>query len=249
MMFPWAAWASEPQTLIERLMQTKALNIESIVSTQFDRTRKKHGFSVIDPYATENTQIVQRWMKEPTRATEVCAVRFMDPDRSSYELRRFDSSPEAEESGFIVTHQGRCGSCSTLEDLAIYLSVPDLTTPARHCTRRFGINSKKQCFQERIGFTPYCSESWAYNASNTRRECLGTCISDYGFFNLLFRRYPGPNTDDNGQLRSCLRCDEEMSGPGFKYSAGRTRRNSGIQSAIKRTESEIFPVDHSTYFP
>ena len=244
-----AAYASVPQTLIERLTRTEAVNIESIISAQFGPVEIEEGFGVADPYDAQSAPVVQRWMEDETRATEVCAVRFIDPDRSGYELRRFTSSGKAEESGFIVTHQGRCGSCSTLEDLAIYLSVPDLTTPARQCARRFGINAKKRCFHESIGLTPYCSESWAYNASNTRRECLGTCISDYGFFNLLFRRYPGPNTDENGQLRSCLQCDEETSGPGFKYSAGRTRRNSGIQSAIRRSESEKFPVDHSAYFP
>jgi hypothetical protein len=44
-------------------------------------------------------------------------------------------------------------------------------------------------------------------------------------------------------------CDENKSGAGFKFSAGRTRRNSGIESAIERSESEIYPVDHSAYFP
>lgn len=243
------ARASDQNTLIERLTRTEALNIESVISTQFDRTDIADGFRVADPYTEENARVVQHWMNNTTRATEVCAIRFPDSDKSGYELRGFDSTSEASDSGFTVTHQGRCGSCSTLEDLAVYLSTPDLTTPARECALRFGINRKKRCFQERIGFTPYCAESWAYNASNTRRECMGTCISDYGFFNLIFGRYPGPNTDEDGQLRSCLQCDEEMSGSGFKYSAGRTRRNSGIESAIKRTKSEIFHVDHSAYFP
>jgi hypothetical protein len=47
---------------------------------------------------------------------------------------------------------------------------------------------------------------------------------------------------------SYLQCDEDQSGAGFKFSAGRTRRNSGIESAIKRAETEIYPVDHEAYF-
>jgi hypothetical protein len=180
---------------------------------------------------------------------DVCAIRFLDANHSSYELHGFDSASAAITAGFIVTHQGRCGSCSTLRDLAMYLAIPDLTSPARQCARRTGLKRKKQCFQETIGFTSYCAESWAYNALHTRQECLGTCIADYGFFNLIFGRYPGPNVDETGKLRQCLQCDEIKSGPGFKFSAGRTRRNSGIDTAIERRKSEIYPVDHSTYFP
>ena len=181
--------------------------------------------------------------------TEMCAIRFLDSSHTSYELHVFESSSAAVRAGFTVTHQGRCGSCSTLKDLAIYLAVPDLVSPARQCARKAGLKRKKQCFQESIGFTPYCAESWAYNALHTRQECLGTCIADYGLFNLIFGRYPGANVDETGQLRPCLQCDESMSGAGFKYSAGRTRRNSGIESAIERGESERFPVDHLSYFP
>ena len=61
-------------------------------------------------------------------------------------------------------------------------------------------------------------------------------------------RRPGGNVNASGQLRPCLQCDEDNSGPGFKYSAGRTRRNSGIESAIPRADSELYPVDHSAYF-
>ena len=34
----------------------------------------------------------------------------------------------------------------------------------------------------------------------------------------------------NGHLNKCLQCDEDISGPIFKYESGRTRRNSGIIS-------------------
>jgi len=241
--------AAGQNSLIVLLNQTLATNIETIIDTQFEESDSSSGFRVADPYGQQASEAVQRWFQNSTRGKEVCAVRFLDSGHSRYELRDFDAASAAVTAGFTVTHQGRCGSCSTLQDLAIYLGTPNLTTPARQCARRTGLKRKKRCFQESIGFTDYCAESWAYNALHTRQECLGTCVADYGLINLIFGRYPGPNTDETGQLRSCLQCDEKMSGPGFKFSAGRTRRNSGIESAIERPESEIYPVDHLAYFP
>jgi hypothetical protein len=240
--------ADESKALINRLQQTQPVNMEAIINEQFDQSKSPRGFRVADPYQQKTGKAVQLWRSIPIRDTQVCGVRFVDNDRKEYELSDFESAASASEAGFVVTHQGRCGSCSTLKDLSIYLAVPDLTTPARQCARKAGLKRKKQCYEERIGFTPYCAESWAYNARNTRQECRGACISDYGFLNLVFGRYPGANVDESGQLRPCLQCDEDHSGDGFKFSAGRTRRNSGIKSAIKRQGSEIYPVDHSAYF-
>lgn len=240
--------AADSSGLIERLQRTQAVNLESIIDGQFPQSITANGFRVADPYSTEAAEIVNQWSSAEGRESEVCAIRFVDSERVRYELRAFESSGAATEAGFLVTHQGRCGSCSGLADLAVYLDRSDLTTPARECARRFGLERKKRCFEKTVGFTPWCAESWAYNANHTRKECLGTCITDYGFFNLLFNRYPGPNTDDTGQLRPCLQCDEDESGAGFKFSAGRTRRNSGIESAIPRPRFEMYPVDHSAYF-
>lgn len=246
-------YADTPAGLIERLKQTRAVNIDVLIETQFSETQfiktgRAGDFSVADPYAAQANETVSNWLMDTAHQTGVCAIRFTTEEQMDYELRGFESAGAATAGGFTVTHQGRCGSCSTLKDLAIYLSTPDLTTPARQCARRFGMSGRKQCYEEVIGLTPYCAESWAYNARYTKQQCLGVCIGDYGFINLLFNRYPGSNMSESGQLRPCLQCDEEKSGPGFKYSAGRTRRNSGIESAIPRAESEIYPVDHSAYF-
>ena len=240
--------AGPPEGLTERLLQARALNIEEIIAAQFSQPEYASGFSVADPYAPQSSDIIARWRQDPASRVEVCALRFADQDRVAYQLRGFQSPQAAAAEGFTVTHQGRCGSCSTLHDLAVYLSTADLTTPARQCARRFGMPGKKRCFENAIGFSPACAESWAYNARQTREECLGTCARDYGFLSLLFGKYPGANVDASGRLRPCLQCDEDNSGPGFKYSAGRTRRNSGIESAIPRPETELYPVDHSAYF-
>ena len=236
------------EKLIGRLDSTQSVNIDAVIDGQFKLAAPANGFRVTDPYGPGASDAVQAWFDGAGKAMEVCAMRFVDEQRQRYELRKFDSAEAAAKAGFTVTHQGRCGSCSTLRDLSVYLATPDLTTPARRCARRRGLEGKFQCYSEEIGFTPYCAESWAYNARHTRQECLGACIADYGLLNLLLHRYPGPNVDETGRLRPCLQCDEDRSGPGFKYSAGRTRRNSGIVSAISRPETEIYRVDHSIYF-
>ncbi|MGB5486657.1 MAG: hypothetical protein WBN06_04660 [Lysobacterales bacterium] len=240
--------AGNANGLVERLRQTRAVNIGAIVEKQFGIVDPGNGFKVADPYGSGTGDSTRQWQLTANHESQLCALRFSSPDKMDYELMDFESSAAAAAAGFTLTHHGRCGSCSTLQDLAAYLATPDLTTPARQCARRFGLARKKKCFEEKIGFTAYCSESWAYNARHTKKACLGTCVADYGLLNLLFHRYPGENVDETGQLRPCLQCDEEQSGPGFKYSAGRTRRNSGIESAIPRPESEIYPVDHSAYF-
>ncbi len=55
-------------------------------------------------------------------------------------------------------------------------------------------------------------------------------------------------TRQDGALNDCLQCDEDHSGPVFKATAGRTRRNSGIRSSIPRPDDEIAPVVHD-YVP
>ena len=55
--------------------------------------------------------------------------------------------------------------------------------------------------------------------------------------------------ENTGKLNDCLWCDEHTSGPGFKFFAARTRRNSGLDSAIPRPNDTLyFGADHSQYF-
>lgn len=90
-----------------------------------------------------------------------------------------------------------------------------------------------------IGFTTQCAEIWLYNTQNTRKECFGVCIWAW-IMNIPF-------TKPDGSLNDCLQCDEDKSGPVFKYFSGRTRRNSGIRSEIDRPTDQIYPMDHCYY--
>ena len=90
-----------------------------------------------------------------------------------------------------------------------------------------------------IGFTTQCAEIWLYNTKNTREKCFGVCIWAW-IMNIPF-------TKPDGSLNDCLQCDEDNSGPVFKYFSGRTRRNSGIRSEIDRPTDQIYPMDHCYY--
>ena len=176
------------------------------------------------------------WYEYPEEA--VCAVKYAE-DRIHYVIATFDSEDAAEENGFIVTHKGHCGTCSTLQDLATYLYHPDLTTPVRRCSALVWFKPWSIRCLESLGFTSECSETWYYNAQNTAKDCFRPCIDAW------LKGDPFNNPD--GSLNDCLACDEEFSGPVFKYVAGRTRRNSGIRSAIDRPDEDIYPIIHDYY--
>lgn len=165
----------------------------------------------------------------------VCGLRFLDRDRKKYEIRTFRDEDEAVRFGYTVTHGGYCGTCSTLKDLAVYLKRRDMTYAVRSCSFRMTRRGILSCL-EAIGFTEPCALTWYYNIRNTTRHCLGTCLLSW------MRQEPLNRAD--GTLNDCIRCDEEMSGPIFKYYAGRTRRNSGIESEIGRDPKELYRVIH-----
>lgn len=191
---------------------------------------------------------VLRWHTSLVSDTEVCAARFADKDQVAYELRTFADAETALDEGWTVTHRHHCGTCSSLHNLAVYLATPDLTTPARECARKVAPNAIKECFMNEIGLDEPCAETWTYNSLHTARHCTATCAEYYGIEQLLSGNFDKPNTDEHGNLNPCLACDEYKSGPGFQYTAGRTRRSSGIESAIERAGAEIYAVDHGLYF-
>ena len=191
---------------------------------------------------------VLRWYSSLDSDTEVCGVQFVDAERVQYRLRTFADRQSALADGYFVTHRHHCGTCSSLRDLAVYLEKPDLTTPARTCARKWTAGGVKICLMEEIGFEAHCAETWTYNVLHTRRHCAATCIGHYGLWKVLSNGMGDAHADEGGNLNPCLACDEYTSGPGFRYAAGRTRRSSGLTSAIDRPSEELFPVDHGLYF-
>lgn len=171
----------------------------------------------------------------------VCAVLpkgGAGPRPRLYDLVTYPSMQAAGDAGASVTHFGRCGVCSTLANLAVYMRENDLTAPVRTCGLTAngdgGGNGDVGCLQQ-LGFDLPCAQAWAYDTDNTRRACLGVCLSALG----------QPYNLEGGALNPCLQCDEEQSGPVFQRVAGRTRRNSGLPNAICRPCSEVRALVHS----
>jgi len=186
--------------------------------------------------------------RESDESREVCAIKFIDNFDKKYKLKTFKNADEARKSGWLITHKYKCGTCSSLKDLAVYMAKPDLTDPVRFCTKKLTLRMIKSCLTKKVGFTEMCSESWTYNADHTKKRCMGICMKDYGLVNILTNNMQGSNVDKDGNLKPCIACDEYRSGPGFKYAAARTRRWSGLVSAIKRGSDEVYKVNHFKYF-
>lgn len=179
-----------------------------------------------DPYASP----------APPVAEGVCAVRVVDATAKTYRLETHASFEAAATAGLAVTHADPCGACSTLADLAVYAKENDLGRKVQDCgvkTLTGTLEMNIACL-EQLGFTKTCARIWAYNTRFTRTKCLGVC------FTLLDAPYHLPD----GGLNGCLACDERESGPHFKAVAGRTRRNTGLPSAICRPCSEVHAIAH-----
>jgi len=152
----------------------------------------------------------------------VCGIKY-DKKKNTYALKNYSSRRVAVRDGAIVTHMGKCGACSTLKDLKVYKKNRNLTDPVQNCAIK-GFFSKKwemKCLKK-LGFTTPCAQIWFYDSKNARQRCLIPCI--------IYHKYKKSNIS----LNPCLECDERKGGPIFKKIAGRTRRNSGLKSAIKR---------------
>ncbi|MDE2770893.1 MAG: hypothetical protein OXI44_06935 [Bacteroidota bacterium] len=191
---------------------------------------------------------VLQWYSSLSSNTEVCAVGFADSTRISCQLRTFPDPNSAVKTNFIITHRHHCGTCSSLHDLAINLEKPDIVTPTRICAKQLKADDIKACLMEEVGLGEHCAETWTYNVLHTRRHCTAICVGYYGLWNVLTNNMSKPPIDEHGNLNPCLACDEYTSGPGFQYVAGRTRRSSGLVSAIPRPEAEIYQIDHQRYF-
>jgi hypothetical protein len=174
----------------------------------------------------------------------VCAVQYPDPkDRSKYYLRNFSSREAAIEAGAFVTHNHTCGMCSSTHDLSIYMQYPDLTAPARLCGFEgiLSFNDSIECYQKSIGFTLPCAISWAQDARNSKNHCFEVCMIAW------IEKQPLNIPPNSTTMSPCIQCDEDKSGPIFKLTAKRTRRDSGLASAINRPPDQIYHVTHYYY--
>ena len=116
----------------------------------------------------------------PTRdPNAVCGVLPEGEGPGAYRLETYTDPSAAAAAGAWVTHGGACGLCSSLEDLAVYAGISDLTQPVRACGLEgfFGAFEDTVSCLEGLGFTPPCARIWAYNAQHTQQECQDTCLA------------------------------------------------------------------------
>lgn len=208
---------------------------EAPVYTAEDAT-KLLAWTLLNPPAELLDDPYQQNTPAPGPAGQVCGVVPEPAGSKSYRLETFSSKEAAASAGGVVTHTGACGLCSTLRDLAVYMNYPDLTDPVRACGLMYITGPKEDhvlCL-EALGFTRPCAEIWYFNTLNTGVECGGPCLASVNL----------PYHLADGQLNACLLCDEEKSGPVFKAVAGRTRRNTGIASALCRPCDDVEVVEH-----
>ena len=145
----------------------------------------------------------------------------------------------------------------------------NLTEPTRKCGALGVISHQlmRNCLQ-RIGFSSDCIPIWEYNILNTKKECTAvsagvdqiimvfscshTVQVDKVDFLLQLCIWSWITGEDNnkpdGSLNDCLQCDEDKSGPNFKFFSGRTRRNSGIPSAIERPPEQFYDMEHCYWY-
>jgi hypothetical protein len=135
-----------------------------------------------------------------------------------------------------VTHTGACGHCSSLQSLAVHIKEGDLAGPVRSCTSKGIIQSEEktmECLMD-IGFDRLCAKVWYYNTKNTTSACILKCLDD---FTSVYH-------EPDGSLNDCIQCDEDESGPVFKATSGRTRRNSGLPTALCRPCTSVSRITH-----
>jgi len=96
-----------------------------------------------------------------------------------------------------------------------------------------GLEANITCLQE-LGFTPACARIWGYSTRFTRGKCLGTC------FTLL----DAPYHLADGGVNECLACDEREGAATLRAAAGRTRRNTGVPSAVCLPCGSVARVAH-----
>ena len=125
--------------------------------------------------------------------------------------------------------------CSNLNDITIYDDTKStLTSTSTNCAMLsfFGSSGVRECFDDKVGFTPGCNDCWVENVMCDLRSCVFTCLK------MMLTGRKGKNNGDGGELNDCLRCDEQLCGPEFIRCAGANRRRAGIKSAIGRDEEE-----------
>ncbi len=137
----------------------------------------------------------------------------------------------------LLTHEGACGLCSSLQDLSVFMTSPDLTSLEADCGSRIRVSFEDgvACYMD-AGFSEACASIRGYKTLQSSSLCVDFCRTETAVSNT--GRPPSCELDD------CLLCDELVAGLTYKRFAGRTRRNSGLLSGHVHNCVEIAGITH-----
>ena len=172
----------------------------------------------------------------PLEPEKACGILFDTDGPGSYGLQTYETPAAALEAGAAITHHGACGLCSSLVNLGVYIRNNDLAGPVRQCGIDHAMDGQEhhiECLMN-LGFDLPCAQIWYRNTKHTQAECFLTCMENL----------EKPYHNEDGSLNDCIQCDEDLSGVVFKAVSGRTRRNSGLPTALCRPCASVSPVVH-----
>jgi hypothetical protein len=213
---------------------------------------------IVNPYELKCDPFTERTCKTTPEQDEalvnlgntaVCAIHTAEENNNtsscesaSFRLKTYASQAEAEAAGGFVTHVGHCGVCSTLQDLAVYLEHPGLTTEGKFCNSQSSISVEGglACYRN-LGLTDACAKVWADSEANTFIDCFKEC-----FFDDITQKEPNNGPAPECKLNNCLQCDQDQSAQSLAQFAGRTRHRSGLLSPVARKCNELALVEHVT---
>lgn len=217
------------------------------------------------PTVTENTIPMYRGLKltntmdiicDPFLATtcvpgfvegEACVVDLIPessgascPGEYTYRLRTVPSLVNATAEGQYITHTGACGTCSSLEDLALMIEYPDIPYKAQQCFFRSTavkyVDTAVTCYEE-IGFTKSCATTLAYHQKRIVDKGCGYQCAAWSFDGDLGK----PSCEDASGCGACV--DDIGISARLELMAGRTFATSGYPSQRARQCSDIAPLD------
>eukprot|EP00568_Trieres_chinensis_P000356 CAMPEP_0183309410 /NCGR_PEP_ID=MMETSP0160_2-20130417/25327_1 /TAXON_ID=2839 ORGANISM="Odontella Sinensis, Strain Grunow 1884" /NCGR_SAMPLE_ID=MMETSP0160_2 /ASSEMBLY_ACC=CAM_ASM_000250 /LENGTH=335 /DNA_ID=CAMNT_0025473437 /DNA_START=33 /DNA_END=1040 /DNA_ORIENTATION=- len=179
----------------------------------------------------------------------VCAFYYHEADFCEdveYEMKTYQSKDDVPD-GWVVTHTGACGACSSAADLAVMGNKGlQLNKASESCgTTYFLLMTTKdpkeafdglwECMKE-VGYTETCSLLWAHSISTTVPLCSGTCAT------LVGKPYTGdaPACEQN----DCIKCSEDKTSEKFTIHAGRVASSSGFTQPIARPCEDIASISH-----
>ncbi|KAL9188112.1 hypothetical protein ACHAXT_006490 [Thalassiosira profunda] len=178
----------------------------------------------------------------------VCAF-----DEKCGDIQDFGGREEAHLANYSVAHCGKCGYCSTWNDLELqYSTRHNLAEMAQECgmkTMFQGIDGLQQCLETDIGWTSNCARCWAEDIYCTKRWCIFIYLQSR-MTNQLGNFEVDPNSITSA---TCEEANCEAGNPGhFVQCSGSNRRRMNITSDIARPPDEqcqiVDVADWGTFF-